>query len=616
MAADAAADLVEAAGERPPGERRLPYRVSNQTMGKFTFDADFDSGNCARVESVGTSDEFHVWTAADCAGTHIATEAKTWWHFSVRGGSSGGWITITVHNMNGQSRLYKSDFRPVYRNGASGGWQRIRMPVVVRGSKEENNFRITFRHRFDCAAGEPTFFAFSYPWSYAESQAMLDDLEARFGATCPAAEPDADARAGGADAFDTLAARAGDVYFRRELLATSLEGRRIDVLTITSAKGGLRAEREPPIGSHAAIAFERGGTDAPAAGGAANGAHRWAPPSPPPPPPHAFGARPVFVISARVHPGEVPASHVLNGFLEFALRADDVRARALRECFVLKVIPCLNPDGVFHGHYRLDTLGVNLNRCYARPDARAHPAIYATRALLEQLHARGVLDTVIDLHGHATKRGCFLFGNSLPDAREQVEAVLFAKLVALNSQAVDFDGCVFSQANMSRADRRDGLSKEGASRVAIYRLTGVTHCYTLECNYNMGRSLNRLAEPTAAAGRPFSPPPIAPGSVAPKYTPETWAEVGRALALAALDLRDKNPRSRYDARASPGARAAPRAARRLVERVRPSRSRRQRASLRLALRTARAALQAAASQRRVARRGRAWVVRDVRSCPE
>jgi hypothetical protein len=45
-------------GELSPGggppltEPRAPYRISSVTLGKFTFDADFDSGNCARVAEV------------------------------------------------------------------------------------------------------------------------------------------------------------------------------------------------------------------------------------------------------------------------------------------------------------------------------------------------------------------------------------------------------------------------------------------------------------------------------------------------------------------------------------------------------------------------------------
>lgn len=40
----------------------------------------------------------------------------------------------------------------------------------------------------------------------------------------------------------------------------------------------------------------------------------------------------------------------------------------LRNNFVFKIIPTLNPDGVYRGYYRLDTQGHNLNRHYANPD--------------------------------------------------------------------------------------------------------------------------------------------------------------------------------------------------------------------------------------------------------
>jgi len=61
------------------------------------------------------------------------------------------------------------------------------------------------------------------------------------------------------------------------------------------------------------------------------------------------------MITARVHPGETPASHVFNGFLKFILDKNNILSKTLRDNFVFVLIPILNPDGVYRGHYRVDT---------------------------------------------------------------------------------------------------------------------------------------------------------------------------------------------------------------------------------------------------------------------
>ena len=81
----------------------------------------------------------------------------------------------------------------------------------------------------------------------------------------------------------------------------------------------------------------------------------------------------------------------------------------------------------------------------------------------------------VDLHAHATKRGCFIYGNYFRDETEQTQNMLFPKLVALNSPHLDFDQCVFSEKNMYASDKRDGMSKEGSGRVGIYKATGIIH---------------------------------------------------------------------------------------------------------------------------------------------
>jgi murein tripeptide amidase MpaA len=69
----------------------------------------------------------------------------------------------------------------------------------------------------------------------------------------------------------------------------------------------------------------------------------------------------------------------LNGFLDHLLDKDNEMSKKLRDKFVFKIIPMINPDGVFRGHYRQDTKGLNLNRYYTNPSMATMPSIYASR---------------------------------------------------------------------------------------------------------------------------------------------------------------------------------------------------------------------------------------------
>jgi murein tripeptide amidase MpaA len=61
-------------------------------------------------------------------------------------------------------------------------------------------------------------------------------------------------------------------------------------------------------------------------------------------------------ISARVHPGESNSSWIMKGVIDF-LTGNSNEARALRENFVFKIVPILNPDGVINGNYRCSLSG-------------------------------------------------------------------------------------------------------------------------------------------------------------------------------------------------------------------------------------------------------------------
>ena len=153
-----------------------------------------------------------------------------------------------------------------------------------------------------------------------------------------------------------------------------------------------------------------------------------------------------------------------------------------------------------------------------------------------------------------------MFGNSL-SGEEALKAMLLPKLISMNSLNFDFMECSFSDKMMHCKDKKDGLSREGCGRVSIGKLTSIPNCYTLECNYASGRTINRLTPKIdKATGQALPEVPItdwhskhyedcwAKGQLikgkAPPYTIEIFEDCGRAFCIGLLDFFDINPISR------------------------------------------------------------------------
>ena len=73
-----------------------------------------------------------------------------------------------------------------------------------------------------------------------------------------------------------------------------------------------------------------------------------------------------IVISSRVHPGETGASYMMKGVIDY-LVGPSIGARILRDNFVIKIVPMINPDGVINGNTRCSLAGVDLNRQWMDP---------------------------------------------------------------------------------------------------------------------------------------------------------------------------------------------------------------------------------------------------------
>lgn len=66
---------------------------------------------------------------------------------------------------------------------------------------------------------------------------------------------------------------------------------------------------------------------------------------------------------------------MMKGVIDFLTDPDNEDAQLLRDNFVFKIIPMLNPDGVINGNYRCSLSGNDLNRRWKVPSKVLHPII-------------------------------------------------------------------------------------------------------------------------------------------------------------------------------------------------------------------------------------------------
>uniref|UniRef100_A0A672IVQ8 Cytosolic carboxypeptidase 1 n=1 Tax=Salarias fasciatus TaxID=181472 RepID=A0A672IVQ8_SALFA len=206
-----------------------------------------------------------------------------------------------------------------------------------------------------------------------------------------------------------------------------------------------------------------------------------------------FRNRPLIFLSARVHPGETNASWVMKGTLEFLMGPSPLAA-SLREAYIFKIVPMLNPDGVVNGNHRCSLSGEDLNRQWQNPNPELHPTIYHTKSLLQYLaHIQRAPLVFCDYHGHSRKKNVFMYGCSVKEtvwqsnisatSSDLQEDLGYRTLPKILSQIAP----AFSMASCSFVVER---SKESTARVVVWREIGVQRSYTMEstlCGCDQGK---------------------------------------------------------------------------------------------------------------------------------
>ncbi|KAG9339973.1 hypothetical protein JZ751_022288 [Albula glossodonta] len=176
--------------------------------------------------------------------------------------------------------------------------------------------------------------------------------------------------------------------------------------------------------------------------------------------------KPAVVLTARVHPGETNSSWVMKGVVDFLLGTSS-KAALLRDSFLFKLVPMLNPDGVIVGNCRCSLAGHDLNRSYNSVFRDCFPSVVSVRAMTQRLCEERMVLMYCDFHGHSRRQNAFAYGCESPRlGQKHSRARVFPLMLSKNCPDMS---CKF------KVQR----SKEGTGRVALWRL-GVLNSFTLE----------------------------------------------------------------------------------------------------------------------------------------
>ncbi|CAB3993240.1 cytosolic carboxypeptidase 2-like, partial [Paramuricea clavata] len=179
------------------------------------------------------------------------------------------------------------------------------------------------------------------------------------------------------------------------------------------------------------------------------------------------------VLTARVHPGETNSSWMMKGLLDY-LTSDTLDAKLLRDTFVFKVVPMLNPDGVIVGNYRCSLSGRDLNRNYKTNLKDAFPSVWHTREMIKRLSQEREITLYCDFHGHSRQQNVFIYGcEDRANLDQGFKERVFPMMMSKNCEdKFCFKRCKFKVQK----------SKSGTGRVVMWNL-GISNSYTMEATF-------------------------------------------------------------------------------------------------------------------------------------
>eukprot|EP01033_Poteriospumella_lacustris_P001269 gene1270-924_t len=374
----------------------IPYHVPTGGLGpafghSLTFDSEFESGNLFRAIQVGDA-TYDLLLRAD-----VHTQGHTqWFYFAVSNTHPPELVRLAEQgvqvppvrvcfnliNFTKPDSLFNLGMRPVVYSAVDArtrgtGWVRAGSDISYYGNNfvRNNNsgegsasyFTLTFTLEFHHPK-DTVLIAYSYPYTLNDYRHHVQQIVDR-----PRSEQ----------------------MIRKFKLCSTLSGEDCDLVVITDFSDGrekigpltfTEAEYQSCDENIASMGASGGSTQIKLKAKELKALEK-----------QRQSLKPALFLSARVHPGETPASWMMKGIMDF-LTSDSPAAQQIRKLYVVFIVPILNPDGVVFGNNRCSLSGVDLNRQWKLPVRHLHPTVYYFKMfMLAQKKVREV-SMYVDLH--------------------------------------------------------------------------------------------------------------------------------------------------------------------------------------------------------------------------
>ncbi|KAL4482478.1 hypothetical protein ABPG72_001454 [Tetrahymena utriculariae] len=176
----------------------------------------------------------------------------------------------------------------------------------------------------------------------------------------------------------------------------------------------------------------------------------------------------IAMLMARQHPGETVSSFLMQGVIDF-LVSDCVEANFLRNKYIFKIIPMVNPDGVLYGNFRCNLSGVDLNRQWSNPNKLLHPTVYSIKNLISKYRQQDYeIDYFIDLHGHSKKLNSFVYACKVES--DQYACCLFPMMLSRINSILHYPSCTFGLESYKENTARGIAWNSGVNKPNIFTI--------------------------------------------------------------------------------------------------------------------------------------------------